>query len=120
VRPSRPGLGTTSTSRGPRGCPHVAQKSTASATDALSNAAGDSNYVRVQILTPVGVLDREKQLGVVKEMTDIVASAAGDPGLVERTWVVITESPQGGWGIDGHAYTGAELAEAAHKELSGG
>jgi hypothetical protein len=50
-------------------------------------AAGDSNYVRVQILTPAGVLDRAKQLGVVKEMTGIIAAAAGDPGLIERTWV---------------------------------
>src|SRR6476646_329306 len=39
---------------------------------AISNAAGDSNYVRVQVLTPVGVLDRDKQLGVVKELTQIV------------------------------------------------
>jgi hypothetical protein len=30
--------------------------------DLLSNVDGDSNYVRVQILTPVGVLDRDKQL----------------------------------------------------------
>ena len=89
------------------------------ASDAMSNAAGDSNYVRVQILTPVGVLDRDKQLGVVKEMTDIVASAAGDPSLVERTWVLITEAPEGGWGIDGHAYTGGEIAEAARRELTG-
>jgi phenylpyruvate tautomerase PptA (4-oxalocrotonate tautomerase family) len=87
--------------------------------DALANAAGDNNYVRVQILTPVGVLDRDKQLGVVKEMTEIVAAAAGDPGLVERTWVLITEAPEGGWGIDGHAYTGAEIAEAARRELTG-
>jgi phenylpyruvate tautomerase PptA (4-oxalocrotonate tautomerase family) len=87
--------------------------------DALANAAGDSNYVRVQILTPVGVLDRDKQLGVVKEMTDIIAAAAGDPGLVERTWVLITEAPEGGWGIDGHAYTGADIAEAARRELTG-
>ena len=34
--------------------------------DAISNAAGDSNYVRVQVLTPINVLDRDKQLGVVK------------------------------------------------------
>jgi phenylpyruvate tautomerase PptA (4-oxalocrotonate tautomerase family) len=87
--------------------------------DALANAAGDSNYVRVQILTPVGVLDRDKQLGVVKEMTDIIAAAAGDPGLVERTWVLITEAPDGGWGIDGHAYTGGDIAEAARRELTG-
>jgi phenylpyruvate tautomerase PptA (4-oxalocrotonate tautomerase family) len=86
----------------------------------LGNANGESNYVRVQILTPVGVLDRTKQLGVVKEMTEIVAAAAGDPTQVERTWVLITESPEGGWGIDGHAYTGADIAEAARRQLSGG
>jgi len=85
---------------------------------ALSNAQGDSNYVRVQILTPVGVLDREKQLGVVKEMTEIVAAAAGDPGLAGRTWVLITESPEGGWGIDGHAYTSADIVEGARRELA--
>jgi phenylpyruvate tautomerase PptA (4-oxalocrotonate tautomerase family) len=88
--------------------------------DAISNVAGDSNYVRVQVLTPIGVLNRDKQLGVVKEMTDIIAAAADDPGLVGRTWVLITESPEGGWGIDGHAYTGAEIADAARKELTGG
>ena len=27
--------------------------------DSLSNVVGDSNYVRVQVLTPIGVLDRE-------------------------------------------------------------
>ncbi len=85
--------------------------------DALANANGDNNYVRVQILTPAGVLDREKKLGVTKEMTEIVAAAAGDPGLTDRTWVLITEAPDGGWGIDGHAYTSAEIGEAARREL---
>ena len=47
--------------------------------DSLSNVDGDGNYVRVQVLTPAGVLDREKQLGVVRELTDIVAAAAGRP-----------------------------------------
>ena len=70
---------------------------------AISNVAGDSSYVRVQVLTPVGVLDRDKQLGVVKELTEIVADAAGDPSLSERTWVLLTESPEGGWGVAGHA-----------------
>src|ERR1700737_2122842 len=54
------------------------------APEALGNANGDSNYVRVQILTPIGVLNREKQLGVVKEMTDIVASPAGARSLAAR------------------------------------
>src|SRR6266487_3109379 len=66
--------------------------------DAISNAAGESNYVRVQVLTPVNVLDRDKQLGVVKELTEIVAAAAGDPTLATRTWVLITESPEGACG----------------------
>ena len=86
--------------------------------DSLSNAAGDSNYVRVQVLTPIGVLDREKQLGVVRELTDIVAAAAGDPKLGERTWVLITESPEGGWGISGHANTSADIVAAARAELT--
>jgi phenylpyruvate tautomerase PptA (4-oxalocrotonate tautomerase family) len=86
--------------------------------DAIANANGDGNYVRVQILTPAGVLDREKMLGCVAEMTDIVAAAAANPTLRERTWVLITESPDGGWGIGGHAYTRAEIADAARKALT--
>src|SRR5258708_32489570 len=46
---------------------------------AISNVDGESNYIRVEVLTPIGVLDREKQLGVVKELTGIVAAAAGGP-----------------------------------------
>ena len=87
--------------------------------DSVSNVAGDSNYVRVQVLTPVGVLDRDKQLGVVKELTDIVAAAAGDPELTERTWVLVTESPEGGWGLKGHANTSADIVAAARRELAG-
>ena len=86
---------------------------------AISNVAGESHYVRVQVLTPVGVLDRDKQLGVVEELTDIVATAAGDPSLRERTWVLLTESPEGGWGIAGHAYTNAEIAANARAALAG-
>lgn len=86
--------------------------------DALANARGDSNYVRVQILTPIGVLDRDKKLGLVKEVTDIVAAAAGDPAQKDRTWVLIAEAPDGGWGIDGHAYTNAEIAETARRDLA--
>jgi phenylpyruvate tautomerase PptA (4-oxalocrotonate tautomerase family) len=86
--------------------------------DAISNAAGASNHVRVQVLTPVNVLNREKQLGVVKELTEIIAAAAGDPTLSDRTWVLITESPEGGWGIQGHANTNAEIAGLARAALA--
>src|ERR1700683_5518814 len=87
-------------------------------SDSLANVDGDSNYVRVQVLTPVGVLDREKQLGVVRELTDIVAAAANDAALAHRTWVLITESPEGGWGIDGHANTSADIVAAARAEIT--
>jgi phenylpyruvate tautomerase PptA (4-oxalocrotonate tautomerase family) len=86
--------------------------------DAISNVAGDSDYVRVQVLTPSGVLDRDKQLGVVRELTDIIAGAAGDPSIAERTWVLITESPDGGWGIGGHANTGEDIAATARREMA--
>src|SRR5216684_8264077 len=86
--------------------------------DAIANAAGAGNYIRVQVLTPVNVLDRDKQLGVVKELTEIVAAAAGDPSYAERTWVLITESPEGGWGIAGHANTNADIAVAARAALA--
>ncbi len=59
--------------------------------EAISNAAGRGDYVRVQVLTPAGVLDRDKQLGVVTELTEIIARAAGDPTLPQRTWVLLTE-----------------------------
>src|SRR6185437_16331462 len=85
---------------------------------AIANVAGDSNYVRVQVLTPAGVLDRDKQLGVVSELTEIVAAAAGDPSLAQRTWVLLAESPDGGWGVAGHANTGVDLAQAARAELA--
>src|SRR3989475_9553023 len=84
---------------------------------AISNAAGDSNYVRVQVLTPIGVLDREKQLGVVRELTEIVTAAAGDPGYTDRTWVLLTEAPQRGWGIDGRANTNDDIEAAARAAL---
>jgi phenylpyruvate tautomerase PptA (4-oxalocrotonate tautomerase family) len=86
--------------------------------ESIANVVSESNYVRVQVLTPVGVLDRDKQLGVVREITEIVAAAAGDPALTERTWVLLTESPEGGWGVAGHANTGVDLAQAARAEIA--
>jgi phenylpyruvate tautomerase PptA (4-oxalocrotonate tautomerase family) len=86
--------------------------------DSLSNVDGDSNYVRVQVLTNAGALDRDKQLAVVRQLTDIIAKAAGDPTLVDRTWVLLTEAPEGGWGLSGHANTNAELVTAARAQIA--
>jgi len=85
---------------------------------ALSNVDGDSNYVRVQVLTNAGALDREKQLSVVRQFTDLVAAAAGDASLSGRTWVLLTEAAEGGWGLWGHAHLNDELVAAARAEIS--
>jgi hypothetical protein len=47
----------------------------------VANVIGGSNYVRLQVLTNQGALDR---------LTDVVAEAAGDPSIAERTWVLLT------------------------------
>ena len=84
----------------------------------LANVDGDSNYVRIQVLTNAGALDRGKQLAVVERLTAIAADAAGDPGLASRTWVLLTEAPDGGWGLAGHANTNEELVAAARAQLA--
>jgi phenylpyruvate tautomerase PptA (4-oxalocrotonate tautomerase family) len=86
--------------------------------DSLSNVDGDNNYVRVQVLTNAGALDRDKQLAVVSQLTSVVSGAAGDPSLAARTWVLLTEAPDGGWGLAGHANTNAELVTAARAQIA--
>ena len=85
---------------------------------ALSNVEGDGNYVRVQVLTNAGALNRDKQLAVVQQFTELVAAAAGDPALAQRTWVLLTEAIEGGWGLAGHANTNAELIDAARAQIA--
>ena len=46
------------------------------------------------------------------------ADAAGDPSLTDRTWVLLTEAPEGGWGLHGHANTNAELVTAARAQIA--
>jgi len=84
----------------------------------LSNVDGDSNYVRVQVLTNAGALDRDKQLALVEQLTALIAAAAADPTLPERTWVLLTEAPEGGWGLNGHAHINDELIAAARAQIA--
>src|SRR6266567_8589756 len=85
---------------------------------ALSNVDGEGNYVRIQVLTNSAALDRGKQLAVVERLTAIAAAAAGDPTLTGRTWVLLTEAPDGGWGLAGHANTNEELVLAARAQIA--
>jgi hypothetical protein len=38
--------------------------------------------------------------------------------MAARTWVLMTDAPEGGWGIVGHANTGADIAAAARQQLA--
>ncbi len=85
--------------------------------DAFGDANGSSHHIRIDVLTPAGILDRDKKLGITGELTDIVVAAAGDPSLRDRIWVLIAETPDGGWGLGGHAHTNAEIAAEARRRL---
>jgi phenylpyruvate tautomerase PptA (4-oxalocrotonate tautomerase family) len=86
----------------------------------ISNVEGAGNYVRVQVLTNAGALDRDKQIATVSKFTELVVAAAGDDGLKMRTWVLLTEAVDGGWGLEGHANTNAELIATARARIAGG
>jgi phenylpyruvate tautomerase PptA (4-oxalocrotonate tautomerase family) len=79
-------------------------------------AQGNARTVRVQVLTPPGVLSREGQKQLVADVTQIVARIAGDPSQGGRTWVLLTEAAEGGWGIAGTAFGREEFAALAEKK----
>jgi hypothetical protein len=49
--------------------------------DVMATVDGGDSYVRIQVLTNAGALDRGKQLAVVDRLTTIAADGAGDPAL---------------------------------------
>lgn len=85
---------------------------------AMSNVDGENSYVRVQVLTNAGALDRDKQLAVVSQFTRLIAAAAADTSLSNKTWVLLTEAVDGGWGLAGHTHTNVELVDAARAQIA--
>jgi hypothetical protein len=73
---------------------------------ARSNVEGNSTYVRLQVLTDAGTLDREKQVAVVRQFTALIADAARrlihdrphlgtpDRGPRRRLWLVGPRAPE--------------------------
>ena len=79
-------------------------------------AQGSARTVRIQVLTPPGVLNREGQKQLVADATQIVSRISGDAGQATRTWVLLTEAAEGGWGIAGTAFGREEFAALAAKK----
>jgi phenylpyruvate tautomerase PptA (4-oxalocrotonate tautomerase family) len=78
-------------------------------------ATPSARTVRVQIITPPAALTRDGQRQLVKEVTEIVTRIAGDPSQGSRTWVLLTEAAEGGWGLSGTAFGREEFAALAAK-----
>jgi phenylpyruvate tautomerase PptA (4-oxalocrotonate tautomerase family) len=86
---------------------------------AISTASSSpARNVRVQIVTPPGSLNRDGQRQLTREATDIIARHAADPTRAPRTWVILTEAAEGGWGIDGTAF-GVEEFTALARQAAG-
>lgn len=82
----------------------------------IHTAATDSaRVVRVQVVTPPKALTRDGQKQLVKDVTGIIAKVSGDSTQANRTWVLLTEAAEGGWGISGTAFGQQEFAELAAK-----
>ena len=60
-------------------------------------------------------MNRAGQKRLVAEVTEIVAKISGDPSQSARTWVLLTEAAEGGWGLAGTAFGRAEFAALAKK-----
>ena len=78
-----------------------------------SAARAVARAIRVQIITPPGALTRSGQKQLVRDVTKILAEICGDPSQAARTWVLLTEAAEGGWGIAGTAYGREEFAALA-------
>ena len=78
-----------------------------------SAAHAVARAIRVQIITPPGALTRSGQKQLVQDVTKVLADICGDSSQAARTWVLLTEAAEGGWGIAGTAYGREEFAALA-------
>ena len=76
-------------------------------------AQASARTIRVQIVTPPAALTGSGQKQLVQDVTAILADVCGDPSQAKRTWVLLTEAAEGGWGIAGTAYGREEFAALA-------
>jgi len=76
-------------------------------------AEAQARTIRVQIITPPGALTRNGQKQLVTDVTAVLADICGDPSQARRTWVLLTEAAEGGWGIAGTAFGREEFASLA-------
>ena len=83
-------------------------------------ATAQARTVRIQVVTPPAALSRDGQKQLVKEATEIVVALSRDASQAGRTWVILTEAAEGGWGLAGTAFGREEFAALAAKARTAG
>ena len=69
-----------------------------------------------QIYVPQGVLTLDQRRAIIKGVTDVIVSVEKlPPSARPYVTVLINEVPEGGWGVAGHGYVGAEFPELITK-----
>lgn len=69
-----------------------------------------ASFVRVDVKVPEVVLSTiERRRGFIADATEIVSALSIDGHDSQRTWVTISNTVDGGWGLGGHGLTNAEL-----------
>ena len=72
--------------------------------DAVNAGGGPAKVARLDIKVPtVALTTQERRQGVIADATTIVQQAAAVP--FERVWVIVSHAIDGGWGIDGRAFS---------------
>lgn len=73
---------------------------------------------RVDVTVPEGALSPRRKEGLVAEVTQLVAAAAGlSTADAVRVWVLIHEQPEGSWGAGGAVIRFRDLKALADKEI---
>jgi hypothetical protein len=68
--------------------------------------------VRVDVKIPEVVLSTiERRRGFIRDATGIVSSLSVESHDAQHTWITVSNTVDGGWGIGGHGMTNAELDE---------
>jgi hypothetical protein len=61
---------------------------------------------------------RRRDRAAITAVLVAAAAAAADQSLAERTWVLLTEAPGSGWGLNGLANTNGELVALARAQIN--
>ena len=73
----------------------------------------ESSVVFVEWKVPsIAFVDRDVQIGYIREATEIVHASSGGNILKSQIWVNVVHAVDGAWGIEGEAMTNDQLTEA--------